>query len=180
MKSVIFSEILLNLFFASLLTLVGLGFGLYPIMKGHYQPLFHLLSEKPWIVPASGLCLGASGVMLFRKVYSHLVTCHFETVAGKIKTWVDENALEKILQEFWKEKFSDSDLTCYPHIYDNKLHIAAELPPEQSSDEMLKALRSDLSERLHDSVGYTDEFSLALVEKDAFKPQDEDEQDPSK
>jgi hypothetical protein len=177
MKSVIFTEIVLNLFFAALLTTIGVTVGLYPAIKGHFQPVWHFIGANPWVVPLTGFMLAICGVALFRTVYSHLQKCHFEMVTGKIKTWVDENTLEKILQEFWKEKFADDELTCYAHIHKNKLHIAAELPENQSSEAQLSELRTDLSDRLHKSLGYIDEFSLALIEKDALKKSEDSEEE---
>lgn len=157
MKTTFFFQLLMNLFFAIILLFIGGCLALYPLTKSYYEPLFELINASPWLLPLIGISLIFIAYSIASWTAPLLRKGHFEMIEGKAKIWVEEGAIQKIIQEFLRNKFPKDTLSCKVSFAKNKLHILSELPKDISPKELEDELRNTLQQQL----GYVGNFCFS-------------------
>ena len=169
MKTALFFQLLLNLFFALILLCLGLFLLLLTPFKVQLEPVLTLLvaypSQHPWAIPFIAIAFCLFGLSLFSWTSSLLKKGHYETVTGSMKLWVEEGVFDKELRSYWEAKFLDPALSCRAFIRKNKLHIVAELPLQEDNkakEKLLEKLREEIRSQLQKNIGYFGDFTFSL------------------
>lgn len=157
MKTTFFFQLLINLFFAIIFLFIGGCLALYPLTKSYYEPLFELITATPWLLPLVGISLIFIAYSIASWTTPLLRKGHFEMIEGKAKIWVEEGVIQKIIQEFLRNKFPKETLSCKVSFAKNRLHILTELPNGVSP----KELENELRDALQGQLGYVGNISFS-------------------
>ncbi len=167
MKTALFFQLLLNLFFALLLLCFGIFFLLFLPFKHEFEPaliqVIAFVGMHAWIIPVAGCAFCLFGLSLFSWTSSLLKKGHFETVSGSMKLWVEEGVFDMELKHYWDTKFLDPSLSCRAFIRKNKLHIVATMPQQENGPELLAELRNEIRQMLQKNIGYIGDFTFSLA-----------------
>ena len=141
---------------------MGILLAAYPFTKGLYPPLLAMIESYSWLVPLIGCFCVLIGLQLISWVGSLLTKGHFETISGPLTISVERGLVQKIVQDYWRSRFQNSDLFCKATMRKNKLQIIAEIPVKLTS-ERLEEIRRDLKKELEHSLGYVTDFTLSII-----------------
>lgn len=154
---------LITFIIALFFIMLGVIASLIPWFPAMRTDLIQFLLENSIAIFLFGMAFLVIGVVMVVNIILSTKRHYYEFTVGNNTVKVDEDLIQKYLQNYFQDQFPTQEVPCRLTIKQNRLHITADLPyvPSTKRNLLVEKIQQDLKDLLSEHLGYNDDYYLS-------------------